>query len=268
MLGVAPARRDQVEHLVLPGGQLGNDRLGAARARRRRRTRSSARPTDGPKIASPPATARDRAHDLVLVGALEQVAPGAGAHRGEDRVVVVEHGQHEDATCGLVATIRRVASMPSRPGIRRSITTTSGLLRVRRGDRLDPVGLPPRRPPSPSCAASSGRRPRRNSGWSSATRIAHASSRVTRAGPAGGTADHPGAAAGSARRPVQRPAQLGGPFAHRAAARRPAGAPLGDARRRRRRPRRSQGAVRATETQHVRAPACRTPLVTASTAIR
>ena len=30
------------------------------------------------------------------------------------------------AMCGLAATIRRVASMPSRPGSRRSSTTTSG----------------------------------------------------------------------------------------------------------------------------------------------
>ena len=34
--------------------------------------------------------------DVVLLGALEQVAAGAGAHRGEHGLVVLEHREHED----------------------------------------------------------------------------------------------------------------------------------------------------------------------------
>ena len=37
----------------------------------------------------------DRADDLVLLGALEQVAPSAGLHRGEHGRVVVEHREHQ-----------------------------------------------------------------------------------------------------------------------------------------------------------------------------
>ena len=35
--------------------------------------------------------------DLPAVGALQQVTAGAGSHGGEDRLVVFEHGQHQDA---------------------------------------------------------------------------------------------------------------------------------------------------------------------------
>jgi hypothetical protein len=49
------------------------------------------RATSGPKIASPLPTARI---------ALQQVAARAGAHRGEDRVVVLEHRQHEHPDVG------------------------------------------------------------------------------------------------------------------------------------------------------------------------
>jgi len=37
----------------------------------------------------------DRPDDLVLGGALQQVAGGAGAHRVEQRVLVVDHRQHQ-----------------------------------------------------------------------------------------------------------------------------------------------------------------------------
>ena len=39
----------------------------------------------------------DRAHDLTGIGALDQVAAGPGAQGGEHRVVVLRHGQHQDA---------------------------------------------------------------------------------------------------------------------------------------------------------------------------
>jgi hypothetical protein len=37
----------------------------------------------------------DRAHDLLLLGALEHVSARAGAHGREYRVVIVEHGEHQ-----------------------------------------------------------------------------------------------------------------------------------------------------------------------------
>ena len=58
---------------------------------------------------------RDRpqgALDLDRPGALEQVAAGAGAHGGEDGVVVVDHRDDEHPTFGRRATISRVASTP------------------------------------------------------------------------------------------------------------------------------------------------------------
>ena len=34
--------------------------------------------------------------DLVVVGVLQQVAAGSGAHRGEDEFVFLEHAQYDD----------------------------------------------------------------------------------------------------------------------------------------------------------------------------
>ena len=68
------------------------------------------------------------------VGALEQVAARAGAQRGEDRVVVLEHGQDQDADVRAgPRAIARVASMPLSSGICRSIRITSGCERRRPG---------------------------------------------------------------------------------------------------------------------------------------
>src|SRR6185437_1125312 len=75
-------------------------------------TRSSTSRSRSVSCGNTGAGALDGGADLLLVGALEQVTAGAGAQRGEDRVVVVEHGQHEhldvrtvrhDATGGLDA---------------------------------------------------------------------------------------------------------------------------------------------------------------------
>ena len=49
----------------------------------------------GPKIASPSATARIARRRSSSSASFEQVAAGAGAHGGEDRLVVVEHGEDE-----------------------------------------------------------------------------------------------------------------------------------------------------------------------------
>ena len=43
---------------------------------------------------------RQGATDLVLPRALEQVAQRAGLHRGEDGLVVLDHGQHEHLDVG------------------------------------------------------------------------------------------------------------------------------------------------------------------------
>ena len=39
----------------------------------------------------------DRAHDLGAPRPLEQIAPGTRPQRREDRVVVLQHGEHDDA---------------------------------------------------------------------------------------------------------------------------------------------------------------------------
>ena len=87
-----------------------------------------------------------------------------------DVLVEVEGGQHEDPRRGPrpVGEIRRVASMPSRPGIRTSIRTTSGA--SARGPARPPrARRPPRRPPRCRAAASRIiRNPARTSAWSSA----------------------------------------------------------------------------------------------------
>ena len=118
-----------------PGRRLGR------RSARRRSSSISRRAIAGPKIASPRRDRADGAHDLVLVGALEQVAARAGAHGGEDRVVVLEHRQHQhadvragrdDRAGGLDAVRARASAGPSRP--RRAASSRAS------GDRLGAVG--------------------------------------------------------------------------------------------------------------------------------
>ena len=128
----------------------------------------------GPKMASPAADGADRAQDLGLVGALEQVAARAGPHRGEDRVVVLEHRQHQHADVrARRPTMRRVASMPLSSGICRSISDHVGLQLARpaRPPRA-PSAASPTTSTSPAAASRSMRSPRRNTGWSSATQDA------------------------------------------------------------------------------------------------
>ena len=94
--GVVVALRDQLEHLALALGELGERLRGVARARHREVLDHALRDV-GPEDRLAAADRRDRAHDVVLIGALEQVALGAGAHGREDGVVVLEHRQHEHA---------------------------------------------------------------------------------------------------------------------------------------------------------------------------
>ena len=92
-----------------------------------------------PKTTSPWATPSRARAISALVGALEQVAARAGPHRGEHRLVVLEHGQHQHGRCRVRAVdLRGSPRRRSAPGMCRSITTTSGAAR-RRADRLRAV---------------------------------------------------------------------------------------------------------------------------------
>ena len=87
-----------VEDLPLPGCQLGEPHLGdRARAGEvAEDPRGNARPED----RFPRRGGAQCPVDLGLLGALEQVAPRARAHRGEHRVVVLVHRQHQDRSAG------------------------------------------------------------------------------------------------------------------------------------------------------------------------
>ena len=85
------------------------------------------RATGPPYTASPVGDRVHRAHDLLAVRALDEVAARPGAERGEDVLVVLVHRQHEDRAAPAVPrSSRRVAATPSRSGIDRSVMTTSG----------------------------------------------------------------------------------------------------------------------------------------------
>ena len=80
-------------------------------------------------------------------------------------------------TSGSAARIRRVASMPSRSGISRSIRTTSGRAEPARAVASTP---PAAAPTTSTCSRSSSscRRPARTTGWSSATKRSFSKSRI------------------------------------------------------------------------------------------
>ncbi len=73
------------------------------------------------------------------------------------------------ATCGAPSTSRRVASIPSSPGMLTSISTTSGWVVPARRIASSPVVASPASSMS-GAVPSSDRRPDRNEAWSSATR--------------------------------------------------------------------------------------------------
>ena len=115
-----------------PRARAGSAR-GAARRRRPRRPAARAmrsitrRVTDGERSESPAATVLIAREQLLRGRALEQEAGGAGGQRAEDVLVVLERREDHDPDVGdAVATISRVAAIPSRPGMRTSIRTTSG----------------------------------------------------------------------------------------------------------------------------------------------
>ena len=133
-------RAEQAEGLPLALGQRGQSR------------RSADRPSagDGQERLDHPAGDRGRQQrlsavhrldgvdELLGLDVLEQEAAGAGAQRVVDVLVHVERRQHDHPGAGVPGSprIRRVASMPSMPGIRTSIRTTSGVERAAQRDRL------------------------------------------------------------------------------------------------------------------------------------
>ena len=80
----------------------------------------------------------DRGADLLGARVLGQVAAGAGAQGAEHGGVVGVGGQRDRGVPR--AASRLIASMPSMRGIRRSISTTSGLVLGGERDRLLAVG--------------------------------------------------------------------------------------------------------------------------------
>ena len=122
----------------------------------------------------------DRADQLLRRRALEQEARRADRQRAEDVLVVLERRQDHDPASGAAATTSRVAAIPSRPGMRMSIRTTSGRssrAAASRGRRPRPHRPPP---PSSSLESTAARPARmRSSSSTSSTRTVgrHCSSR-------------------------------------------------------------------------------------------
>ena len=160
--------------------------LGSARRRGAAKKPSIRAATAGPKIACPAATARTALDDLVLPGALEQVAARPGLHGGEDGRVIVVHRQHQHRGLrrrprGSAGWPRRRRARPSarpsgpRPGAAAGSRRTR-LLAVRRlAHDLEVLDRVEQR-----------RRPVRTTGWSSASRIRRVTSPSSRAGTPGG----------------------------------------------------------------------------------
>ena len=111
----------------------------------------------------------DRPHELDPLGTLEQVAAGTGAHRGEHRLVVVVHRQHEDGHVRrrIDDPARRLDAVDARHvhvhqhhvGLRDRDRRDDLVAARRLADNLDVV----RRSPAAPCS------PARNAAWSSAT---------------------------------------------------------------------------------------------------
>ena len=240
-----------------------------------------------------------RPDELGSLGALEQVAPRAGLDRGEDRVVVVGHRQHEHRDvgggvhdpAGRLDPIHAGHRQVHQDDVRMECRDLADGLGSRRRFANDERG--------PAAVPSTARRPLRNEAWSSAMRIrvsARGSSPgVMRGGPRA-PASPPGRDPRNRGRPrngvpvagrsrgvaVRRRASRRCPRLRRRASRpaprrarastrgrRPARRRTAAlARRRRPRARSVSRRSRRTVTRHVVAPAWRTAFVTASTAIR
>ena len=205
-LGVGQALGDQRQHLDARAAVSRSSVRAARPAVPGRRGELGDQPPGdrGASSASPAAHHPDRRRSSsVRRGVLEQEAAGAGPQRRVDVLVQVEGGQHERPGRRSVAgsaAIRRVASMPSSPGIRTSISTTSGRCR-RASATACSAGRRPRRPPRGRAPApSSTRNPSRTSAWSSAT-----ATRIVTSSPVRSAAARP-APASRRRRPARPPA--------------------------------------------------------------
>ena len=98
---------------------------------RRRDSAISRRVTPGDSRASPRGDDPDGLQQLRGLGVLDQEPARPGPDGLEHVLVELERGQDDHLDAGQVrssAAIRRVASSPSTPGIRMSISTTSGAL--------------------------------------------------------------------------------------------------------------------------------------------
>lgn len=164
---VIAAGRDQVEDLAFARGQLGKrlhgDALGCVeegdQPRCDRRTEDRLPRRRGP----------DGPYQRSLVAALQHVAARPRSHRGEDRVVIFKHRQHENRH------VRAVADDVPRgfdPGALRHLDVHDDNVRLELEGfchRLDTV-LGFRDDLESGSVSSAARRPRRNMGWSSAIR--------------------------------------------------------------------------------------------------
>ena len=102
-LVVAAAGGQQFEHLALARGQVWEG-AGGGRLDLTAGVERDDPPGDGAAVHGiTGGDGTDGADDLLAVGALDEVAAGAGAQRGEDVLVVLVHGEHEDRQLGLRA---------------------------------------------------------------------------------------------------------------------------------------------------------------------
>ena len=140
-LGVRGAARDRAQHLELAGGQV-LELGGGVPDAGGRRTNSSIRRLVivGREQRVAAGDDLDRLDELLGRGVLEQEAARARAQRLVDVLVEVEGRQHQHPRAVGRPASRRVASSPSRLGMRMSIRTTSGLSARDRLDGLAPVG--------------------------------------------------------------------------------------------------------------------------------
>ena len=132
-------------------------------------SRIRVRVTDGASSAPPSATVRIACSRSRWRGVLEQEAAGAVAQRVEDVLVALERGQHDDPGAGQLGVGRRSGGSPRGrrcPGIRMSISTTSGRVRAAASTAARPSAASPATR-KPSSLSSSARSPSRTRSWSS-----------------------------------------------------------------------------------------------------
>ena len=83
------------------------------------------------------------AGDVVAAGVLREVPNRSRLQGADDRLVVGVRREHDDLDVLVAVPDRRVASMPSTPGIRRSMSTTSGSTRSTSATAASPSSAVP-----------------------------------------------------------------------------------------------------------------------------